>query len=209
MGRRKPESNHLRCPFCVLEVADVTLVGSDAASGRSARMLRPLYWVVVAASVGWTIANSDRFGTSIDEAGDVTMVVGLMGSFVALWILGLAMVCFCAAARTARSFFGDPLAWVRSFPDLARASTSVLADLAGSRAFWLGWWVSWVATTLVSLLPAIVAIARLGSTGLGFVGMAVASIGVNFAWRLPIDARMRRLRASSRGTEPVSLSGMI
>lgn len=174
---------------------------------RSARIRRLLYWLMVVSSVAWTILNRARFETFMDDAETIGPLVGVLSALAGVWALSLAYVCLCAAARTAGSVRRNPLAWVRSFHDLGRSSNSVIAELAGSRSFYLGWWVSWIATTLASLLPAVVAVVRLGSSGLGIVGLAAASIGVNVSWRLPIETRMRRLRASSRDLRPVALAG--
>ena len=160
---------------------------------------------MVVASVAWTAHQRERFAAAADDAGSIGPLVGLLAALGVVWIAGLVVVGSCAAVRTANSFVRDPLAWVRSIQDLGRASNSVLAALAGSRAFWLGWRVSWIATTLCTLLPALVAVARVGWSGVGVVGLATVSMGVNLGWRIPADARMRRLRAGARDVVAASL----
>lgn len=183
---------------------------ASAPRSRSAQALRVAYWLVALASVVWTTVNRDRFAAEMDEAaGSIGPLVGFMAALVVVWVLGLVVACFCAAARTASSIYRDPLAWVRSFHDLGHASNGVLADLAHSPAFWIGWWVSWVATTLFSLVPAVLAIVRLGWSGLGLVGFAFVSIAVNLSWRMPLEIRLRRLRAASGHARPARRAGRV
>lgn len=181
--------------------------GGGSAPERRARSVRVAYWAVVALSVAWTVLNRGRFDALLRDRETMGPLVGVLSALAVVWIASLAYVCVVAAARTAGSVRRDPLAWFRSFNDLGASSTSVLTELATSRSFSAGWWIGWIATTLASLLPAVVAVVRLGSSGLGIVGLATVSIGVNLAWRLPVELRMRRLRADAGGLGPVALLG--